>query len=159
MTACPAGIGDEIMSGGWGCWACGMTNRVPPGKEHISIAVSGAYGGRTIDFRQLAQDGMTLVGLTKGYANGQVQFATDLSDRLAAGDAYYLDFLDQCDAYVAANGLNFPLEPKARTLLGEPDCAANPIQTLDLAESGISTVIWATGYRPDFSWVDLGRSR
>lgn len=141
----------------WWMGVLGMWDdeRVPPGKEHISIAVSGAYGGRTIDFRQLAQDGMTLVGLTKSYADGRVEFVTDLSDRLAAGDAYYLEFLDRCDAYIAANGLNLPPEPEARNLPGEPECATHPIETLDLADAGISTVIWATGYRPDFSWVDL----
>ena len=141
----------------WWMGVLGMWDdeRIPPGKEHITISVSGAYGGRTIDFRCLAGDGMNLVGLTKGYAHGKVSFATDLSQTLAAGDAHYLSFLDQCDAYVEANGLGLPEEPEARILLGEPECAVKPIEDLDLAKAGISTVIWATGYRPDYSWIDM----
>ncbi len=63
--------------------------RIPPGKEHITISVSGAYGGRTIDFRELASRGMTIVGLTAGYEEGIMTFAEDLPESFRAGDAYY----------------------------------------------------------------------
>ena len=139
----------------WWMGVLGMWDdeRIAPGKEHISISVSGAYGGRTIDFRDLATEGMTLLGLTSGYDGGAVSFAPDLPENFAAGDAYYLSFLDQCDAWVAANGLELPPDPKARTLGPIPDHVSEPIATLDLAQEGVSTILWATGYRPDFSWL------
>ncbi|MDE0522800.1 MAG: NAD(P)/FAD-dependent oxidoreductase [Boseongicola sp.] len=141
----------------WWMGVLGMWDdeRIPPGKEHISISVSGAYGGRTIDFRDLARNGMTLVGRTEGFSDGSVHFAGDLSRNIAAGDEYYISFLDQCDAYLAANGLDLPEEPAARELLDDPECVASPIDRLDLAGANVSTVIWATGYRPDFSWLQL----
>ena len=56
-----------------------------PGKEHVTIAVSGARGGHTIDFRRLAGEGMVLVGRTDGYDKGVLRFAPDLVDNLDIG--------------------------------------------------------------------------
>ncbi len=61
-----------------------------PGKEHITISVSGARGGHTIDFRNLAAQGMTLVGRTEEYKDGVMKFASDLETNIAEGDANYL---------------------------------------------------------------------
>ena len=50
--------------------------KTPPiGKEHVTIAVSGAYGGKTVDFRKFAHRGMKLLGMTKAYANGVITIA------------------------------------------------------------------------------------
>lgn len=124
-----------------------------PGTEHVTIAVSGAEGGKTIDFRKLAHDGMTLLGMTSGYDNGAVHFADDLRRNLEAGDANYLSVLDEADAYIARQGLDLPEEPEARIIPNDPDCVTNPIRTIDLAEAGISTILWATGYKFNFSWI------
>jgi len=129
--------------------------RIPPGKEHITIAVSGAYGGRTIDFRELAQNGIVLTGRTEGYSDGVVRFAPDLAENLANGDESYISFLDDCDAYALANGLDLPEERSARRLGDTPDCVKTPVLNLGLTEAEISTIIWATGYAPDFSWLDV----
>ena len=59
---------------------------VQPGREHVTIAVSGARGGETIDFRRLANEGITLVGLTKAFEGGKVSFQEDLVKNLQAGD-------------------------------------------------------------------------
>src|SRR6202008_1169721 len=83
-----------------------------PGKGHVTISVSGAHGGQTIDFRRLAARGMTLVGRTDSYKNGVVTFAPDLADNIAHGDVNYLSVLDEADAYVARNGLDLPEEPE-----------------------------------------------
>ncbi len=141
----------------WWMGVLGMWDdeRIPPGKEHISISVSGAYGGRTIDFRDLARSGMTLLGRTEGFSDGTVHFAGDLARNIAAGDEHYLSFLSQCDAYLVANGIDLPEEPAARELLDDPECLANPFDRLNLAEANVSTIIWATGYKPNFSWLNL----
>lgn len=124
-----------------------------PGTEHIAIAVSGADGGHTVDFRALAHRGITLVGLTKSFHNGVLHFESDLSDNIARGDSYYRALLDAADAYVARNGLGLPEEPEARNSLPDPACLANPILELDLAEADIRSIIWATGYKLDFRWL------
>lgn len=126
-----------------------------PDTRHVTIAVSGAYGGRTIDFRQLAARGMTLVGRTEAYENGVIRFAPDLADNMAKGDESYLSELDQADAYVARNGLDLPEEPEARDLLPDPDCATDPVLALDPAAAGITSIVWATGFELDFGWLQV----
>lgn len=125
------------------------------GKEHVTIAVSGAHGGHTVDFRQLAQQGITLVGLTQSFEGGVARFANDLATNLAAGDESYLSLLDEADAYVARNGLDLPEEPSARVRLPDPECVTNPILALDLAEAGIGSIVWATGFALDFGWLQV----
>jgi len=126
-----------------------------PGTEHVTIAVSGAYGGHTMDFRRLAALGITLLGRAGAYRDGQLSFAADLARNIEAGDRNYLSVLDEADAYAAAEGLDLPADPDARHFLPLPPEVADPILTLDLAAEGIRTVLWATGFRLDFSWIDL----
>lgn len=126
-----------------------------PGAEHVTIAVSGADGGHTIDFRRLAAKGATLVGRAIGHAGGVVHFAPDLAANIARGDANYLSVLDEADAHVARFGLDLPPEPEARILGPEPACVTHPLDSLDLAREGIGTVLWATGFVQDFGWIRL----
>lgn len=127
----------------------------PAGREHVTIAVSGAYGGHTVDFRTFASRGMTLLGMTAGYADGKVTFQDDLATNIAEGDANLLALLAEADDYVAQKGLDLPPEPEAHHLAPLPECVTDPIRTLDLRAKGIRTVIWATGYRQDFSWLEV----
>ncbi|EPJ43905.1 MAG: putative flavoprotein involved in K+ transport [Osedax symbiont Rs1] len=126
-----------------------------PGAEHVTIAVSGAKGGHTIDFRKLANQGITLTGLTESFVDGKVTFQGNLVENIARGDANYLSLLDAADAYIARNNLDLPEEPQARHVHPEPDCMTHPIRELDLAATGIHSVIWATGFAVDYSWMDV----
>jgi putative flavoprotein involved in K+ transport len=126
-----------------------------PGTEHVTIAVSGAHGGQTVDFRGLANQGITLVGLTKSFNNGGVTFQSDLVDNIAQGDKNYLELLDAADAYITRNGLDLPHEPEARNILPDPECVTHPILELDLAEAGITSIVWATGFAVDYSWLNV----
>ncbi len=141
----------------WWLGALGIwdTTTPAPGTEHVTIAVSGAHGGRTVDFRKFAARGMTLLGRAEGYADGRITFASDLKNNIEMGDANYLSLLDRADAYVAENGLDLPEEPDARNFDPDPACVVNPILNLDLSEEGITTIIWATGYVQDFGWMKL----
>jgi putative flavoprotein involved in K+ transport len=122
---------------------------------HVTIAVSGARGGHTVDFRDLAKSGVTLVGRADGYIDGTITFSSDLKAIIAAGDADYLATLRESDAYVAREGLDLPTEPDAHAIGPDPDCVAHPITALDLAKAGITSVVWATGYAFDYGWIDL----
>jgi len=123
--------------------------------EHVTIAVSGARGGRTVDFRRLAKQGITLLGRAESYSNHLMHFATDLAKNIANGNAYTLSLLDQADAYVVRNGLKFPEEPEARKVLPDPKCVTNPILEMNLKEAGINAIIWATGFDVDYSWLKV----
>jgi len=126
-----------------------------PGTEHVTISVSGANGGHTVDFRRLATQGITLVGRTEKFKDGVLTFASDLADNIARGDANYLSVLDEADAYAARNGLELPEEPDARKIEPDPQCVSNPVLELNLAEAGVTTIIWATGYAVNFSWLKV----
>lgn len=142
------------------CWWLGVLGKwdleTPgPGTEHVTIAVSGAHGGYTIDFRRLAAAGMNLVGMTRSYENGKLTFAPDLAANIERGDKNLMSLLDEADAYVERYGLDLPEEPEARKLLPDPECMTHPVLELDLAANGIGTIIWATGYGVDYSWLEL----
>lgn len=142
------------------CWWLGvlglwdLTTRGPE-SEHVTIAVSGAYGGHSIDFRNLAARGITLLGRAGGFADGTLLIDGDLAFNIARGDASLLALLDAADAYVAREGLDLPEEPEARRIPPDPPCITDPIRRLDLHAAGITSIIWATGYRLDFGWLKL----
>ncbi|MFK7752527.1 MAG: flavin-containing monooxygenase [Sedimentitalea sp.] len=140
------------------CWWLGVLGLwdVPastPGTEHVTISVSGAHGGHTVDFREYASRGMTLVGMASHFTEGVMHFAPDVAENVAHGDANYLSVLDQADTYIIDHGLDLPLEPQARQFAPDPDCVTTPLLQLDLAQAGITSIIWATGYAFDYSWL------
>ena len=142
------------------CWWLGVLGMWDaaanaPGKEHVTIAVSGARGGHTVDFRQLAHQGVTLVGQTRGFDGDKALFHPDLAENIRRGDASYLALLDAADAWVARNGMDLPEEPSAREFLPDPACVSDPLLSLDLAEAGIGAIIWATGYTTDYRWLKV----
>lgn len=142
------------------CWWLGVLGKwdlqtPAPDTAHVTIAVSGAQGGETVDFRRLAARGITLVGRTEAYADGRLQFAGDLADNIARGDANYLSVLDEADAYAARNGLDLPEEPEARVIGPDPDCLRDPVRSIDIAGEGVGTIIWATGFAYDFGWLQV----
>ena len=142
------------------CWWLGVLGKwdmaaPEPGTEHVTISVSGADGGHTIDFRKLAKRGITLVGRTKSYENSVMRFAPDLSYNIEQGDANYLSLLREADAYVHRNCLDLPEEPQAHEIGPDPDCMTNPILELDLAGAGVTAIVWATGFTVDYSWLKV----
>lgn len=126
-----------------------------PGTEHVTVAISGANGGQTVDFRRFAASGITLVGRTAAYEDGVLRISDDLRRNIERGDRNYLSVLDEADAYVARHGLDFPPEPAARDIRPDPDCLTNPIRELDLAGAGVASVIWATGFARDYGWLQV----
>jgi putative flavoprotein involved in K+ transport len=117
--------------------------------------ITGAYGGHSVDFREFAAQGMILVGRLQSIRNGVLGFADDLSESLAFGDAAYASFLNKVDDCIDQHGMNLPGEPQARAKLSDPPVLTNPVRQLDKNSIGLGALIWATGYRFDFSWIDL----
>jgi len=125
------------------------------GPDRSLPLITGAYGGHTLDFRQLAAQGVRLLGHLRAAHDDWLNFAPDLAASLAHGDAAYAGFLDLVDAHVERNRLNVPQEPSARANSPDPGDLIEPLQALNLRAAGIGSVIWATGYGFDLSWIDV----
>lgn len=140
------------------CWWLGVlglwdAKTREPGMEHVTISVSGAHGGHTVDFRRFAARGMTLLGRAGNFKDGVLHIAPDLAHSIVQGDKNYLSVLDAADAYVVREGLELPEEPDARHIEPEPRCMTDPILQLNLGDAGVTSIVWATGYALDFGWL------
>jgi len=139
------------------CWWLGVLNKwdmeTQPGSDHTTIAVSGANGGRTMDFRRLASQGVVLLGRTNAYGDGKLTIGHDLVQNVTNGDENYLNLLREADEYIDQHGLDLPLEVEAHTMLPDPECLTSPVHELDLDSAGITAIIWSTGFRADYSWL------
>jgi putative flavoprotein involved in K+ transport len=114
--------------------------------------VSGKGGGHTLNLHQFARDGVVLLGRLQDAAGGKVSIAPDLREKLEFADQFERDFIRQIDGTIEKNGMDAPEE----TLPALTDGYRSPaITQLDFRREGIRTVIWATGYRFDFSLVKL----
>jgi putative flavoprotein involved in K+ transport len=112
--------------------------------------VTGRGGGRDIDLRAHARDGMQLHGRLLAIAGEGISFAGDLGAQLDAADRTAERIKDSIDAYIAERGLDAPVEARYSPAWSP---ASDVEQTVDCAAAGITTVIWATGFRSDWSWV------
>jgi len=128
----------------------GAAGRNPGGFANIT----GRDGGRALDLRRFARDGVRLLGRIRAIDGGAVALAPDLADSLADIDRRTDAFRRAVDAYVATTGLDAPADeptPPPEIERGDPDTPAS----LDLRAEGIGTVVWATGYGWDLGWLRL----
>jgi putative flavoprotein involved in K+ transport len=114
--------------------------------------ISGKNGGESLNLHQFARDGVVLLGHVRDVRHGQLIIAPDLKETLAKVEQFESDALKQVDDYILRMGLSAPPEDVPRLRDGYEH---KVIQELNLEASGISTVIWATGYAFDFSLVKL----
>jgi putative flavoprotein involved in K+ transport len=113
---------------------------------------TGKDGGHTINLHQFKRDGVVLLGSIQSVQEDRIVLAPNLMDNLAKGDKFEADFVKEVDKYIERNGLDAPIErlPEMRDGYEE-----EVIHELDLESAGISCVIWATGFKFDFSLVKL----
>ena len=121
-------------------------------REKTNHYVTGRDGGRDIDLRAFARQGMRLYGALSGGAGTRVEVAPTLTRALDAADAVYNSICRDIDAFVEREGIDAPVGSTYEPVW-VPD--ADPV-SLDLAAEGITSVIWAIGYRPDYRWVHVG---
>jgi len=117
--------------------------------------VSGRNGGHDINLRQLARDGVRLLGRLQGAEAGTIRLAPDLEENLRKADEFAESILKQLDEGVAKLGLPLPEDMNPRGIGAAVPNQADPIRELSLREADITTIVWATGYQPDFSWIRL----
>ncbi len=124
----------------------------PEARERPNPLVTGVAGGHEIDVRRYADQGVTLLGHLSAVEGTRLRLADDLEELLAQGDESVVVFRRSVDAYVEKTGLAAPAEA-AQGNRARPVLAA--IRELDLAAAGITAVVWATGFRRDFGWIDV----
>jgi putative flavoprotein involved in K+ transport len=113
--------------------------------------LSGHRGGHDTNLRRFAAEGITLVGRLEGADGEIVGVAPDLAANLQFADNFFDEqWRARIDTYIERAGLDAPPEDRQSFDHQPPEVAK-----LDLAHEGISTVIWTSGYRLDFSWIDL----
>lgn len=118
--------------------------------------LSGARGGHTLSLHTLQTDGVTLLGRIEDVRGGKIlALKNTLVASVANADAFAQNFFKMVDDYIAENGITAP-PPAPSDFDGEPPASAavnNGPAEYSLAAEGITTVIWATGFQYDFSWV------
>ena len=107
------------------------------------------------DLRQLATNGVVLLGRVIGGRGNKLSIAANLREDLERGDVSSADFLRRADEYAVRNRVDLPRPDKRPQGLPDPKEVADPILTLDIDAAEISTLIWANGFRYDFNWIDL----
>lgn len=113
--------------------------------------MSGRDGGKEIDLRRYALDGVRLYGSVSGGTGTRLEFLPDLEKNLDDADRSYLGICRQIDAWIEAQGIDAPPAPHFEKLW-RPEAETTEI---DLKAEGITSIIWAIGFRPDYSWLEV----
>jgi putative flavoprotein involved in K+ transport len=118
-----------------------------------SLQLTGSDQRATLDLNALTAIGVKLVGRFAGINGGKAQFSGSLRNQCALSDLKMRRLLDTIDEWATEN--RFDGEVEAPHRLPPTEVEASPPLGMDLASGEIKTIIWATGYRPDHSWLDV----
>ena len=118
-----------------------------------SLQLAGYPDHRTLDLNSLTALGVKVVGRLAAIRDGKALLSGGLANQAALSDLKMNRLLDTLDEWAAANGVSREVGPPERF---EPTrIAASPPLTLDLGRGEFRTIVWATGYRPDYSWLHV----
>jgi putative flavoprotein involved in K+ transport len=138
-------------------WFERTVDDLPPGVRtgQSNPQLTGSDGGHDLSSHTLAREGVTLLGRLQTIRDGKAVFTPDLAANLAWGDQQTRTRLQAIDDLITEQGLESPREDWPDDLLTSEAISHEAPTELNLADVGISTVIWAMGYRPDLGWVGL----
>jgi putative flavoprotein involved in K+ transport len=114
--------------------------------------VTGRDGGRDIDLRAFAADGMRLHGRLSSASGGRLGFDGDLASNLDRADQVSESIKDAIDAYIAATATSAPIEERYAPVWEPEDDGPT---TIDLEAERIASVVWCTGFGQDLRWIDV----
>ena len=129
----------------------------PAERFRAEVQASGRDGGRAVGLHSLRREGIELLGRLTAAEGEKMRFADDLRDNMENADRFSRTFQDRVDAFVETNGIDAPL-PTSEELDGEPpegDWSVPRRPSLDLRQENVATIVWATGFSFDFSWIDF----
>ncbi|WP_136657270.1 NAD(P)-binding domain-containing protein [Nitratireductor sp. XY-223] len=118
-----------------------------------SLQLAGTHDRADLDINALAETGIEVVGRLAGARDNTLLFSGALGNICALADLKMNRLLDTIDAWIEDNGMTGEVDAKHR--FDPTRIAASPRLEIDLASSGIKSIVWATGYRPDHSWLDV----
>jgi len=118
-----------------------------------SLQLAGSSDRRNVDLNRLTGLGVGLVGRLVGIVDGKAQFSGSLLNHCALSDLKMNRLLERIDEWVTETGLDGEVDPPQR--FESTRVEASPPLGLDLRSGEIRTVIWATGFVPDYSWLDV----
>jgi putative flavoprotein involved in K+ transport len=118
-----------------------------------SLQLAGYADYRDVDLNALAALGVRLVGRLAGIRDGVAQFSGSLKNVAALSDLKMNRLLELIDDWAARNEVAGGLKPPER--FGRTRVPESPPLSLDLKSGEIRSIIWATGFRPDYSWLDV----
>ena len=118
-----------------------------------SMQLAGSPERATFDLNALTNGGVKLVGRLAGISGGRAQFSGSLRNKCELADLKLGRLLDTIDEWTTRSGLDDSIPPPHRFAPTVVD--DSPPLGLDLTSGEIETVIWATGFRPDYSWLDI----
>ncbi|ABS03541.1 MSMEG_0569 family flavin-dependent oxidoreductase [Kineococcus radiotolerans] len=121
-------------------------------QEKTNHYMTGRDGGRDIDLRAFAREGMGLHGRLEDVRDGVARFAPTLEQALDHADSVMESIKDVIDRHISARGIDAPNEARY-VPVWRPE---QEVTELDLAAAGITSVVWSVGYRADHRWVELG---
>jgi putative flavoprotein involved in K+ transport len=119
-------------------------------RDNTNHYVTGRDGGRDIDLRKFAAEGMELYGRLQDLQDGVLHFAPNLTENLDSADKTFNGINAGIDAYIEKNGIDAPPGSRYEPVWSPPEERS----TLDLQASGIGSIVWCIGFTPDFSWLD-----
>ena len=124
----------------------------PAARFACNPQLSGHAGGHTVDLRDMAAGGgVRLVGRFEGAEGTVARFAPDLRENLRFADGFFAERLRwRFDALADRLGIDAPADAPAPRPFDPPE-----VMELDLVAEGISAILWTSGYRPAFAWIDL----
>jgi putative flavoprotein involved in K+ transport len=123
----------------------------PAARVAGNVVVSGSQGGRDCNALVLERAGARLYGRFEGFRSGRAVFASDLDASLDFARTWEANLARRCDEWAVAAGVELPTaEPEA----ARPHREHDPTE-LVLGKDGVTTVLWAGGFRPAFSWIEL----
>ena len=123
----------------------------PAARLACNPPISGNDGGHDCHPRWLAGRGAHVLGRLLGVDGDVATFGGGVEEALAASDSAARQFMSAVDAFAAETGLDLPAAEERES--GPSPIADTP--ELDLLERGITTILWASGFRPDYSWIAL----
>jgi len=126
--------------------------KAPRDKFAFHPQISGKNGGHSLNLHQFARDGVVLLGHVRDAREGKLVLAPDLHETLEKVDQFEINALQKIDDYIERTDLKVSVESVRELYDGY---SQELITALDLSVSGISTVIWATGYAFDYGLVKL----
>jgi len=118
-----------------------------------SLQLAGYPDHRTLDLNSLTDMGVKLVGRLAGMRDGKALFSGSLKNKAALSDLKMIRLLNALDEWATEEGLDGELAPPHR--LEPTRIEESPPLGMDLVASGIRSVVWATGFVPDYSWLDV----